>query len=401
MTSAEARQNRWLMAAAIAWMAAFIGLLIHRTGLFSHHPTLARTTLDVYQLAGERWLHGEYLYPDRRGFVYGPLFAALFTPFAWLPQKAGVVLWITLNFAVLVAGFLALLHCGIFPKLAPAPRSAAWLLLLPLALGNLDVLQANPLVCGLILAAYAAAWRKHWTAAAICIALVTHCKIYPLAAGLLLMLFAPWRFSWRLALAVLALGLLPFLFQHWDYVRDEYHAWFVTRTGDNRLQYSEKDAPLDLYYVLSHLAGVTVGPLAYRAMQVLAGGAIALFQLVGIWRRWPREKLFAGSFLSLSIWMTLIGPATEAYTYILAAPAAVILLTQSWARPSSWWIRGLATLGVGFLLFAVARASFFPHLHTAWAMSAQPLGTIALLSAMVGWIVHYFPEQKRHANGTC
>ncbi len=365
----------WNLAAWLAWTIVLVAIVIHRAK--SH----SRSTLEVYQLAGSHWTHGEYLYGDRRGFVYSPLAAAFFTILDWLPRAWATVFWLLVNAAALLGGMWAILRSGFGPAIDRKHFGIAFLLLLPLAIGNLDVMQANALVIGLLMLAFAAASKERWAVAAVCIGVATYLKIYPLSVGLLLVLLAPWRFGWRLVVALVVLGLLPFLFQHPQYVSDQYHFWIASRLGDNRLQYSEKDAPLDLWYLLVRVGHVPLTQGAYRILQVLAGGAIAVFEVVGRLRGWPRLRILAGAFSFVSIWMTLVGPATEGYTYILLAPAAALAFVQAWSRPDSKWERGLVSGAMALLLFAVARNSFMPHLKTPLVMSAQPAGALLLLGA--------------------
>ena len=125
-----------------------------------------------------------------------------------------------------------------------------YLLLLPLALGNLDVGQSNPLAIGLLMLAIAAVRSNRWNVAALCVAIPTFFKIYPLAVGMLICVIAPRRFVWRLLLALLLLAVAPFLFQHWTYVSDQYRAWIETRIADNRCSYPAKYTPIDLWFIL-------------------------------------------------------------------------------------------------------------------------------------------------------
>ncbi len=79
-----------------------------------------------------------------------------------------------------------------------------------------------------------AAFAEKWMLSAIAISAAAYWKIYPLAFGLLLILIVPKKYTWRLVLALVVMGLLPFLFQKTSYVIDQYHLWYTTRTGDNR-----------------------------------------------------------------------------------------------------------------------------------------------------------------------
>ena len=117
--------------------------------------------------------------------------------------------------------------------------------------------------------------------AAIAIALATHWKVYPLVVGLLLVLIAPGKFTWRLALGGVVLALVPFLFQERSYVIEQYRLWYDTRTADNRLLYSIKIAPWDLWFVLVRVAGIPINEAVYRSIQAMAG--IGDRRLLSLW----------------------------------------------------------------------------------------------------------------------
>ena len=376
-----ARLGVWNFAALTAWVAIFVGLAIRTLA----NPNRA-TAFTVYRLAGSHWLNAEHLYGDWRGFVYGPLAAAFFAPFALLPPGWGNLCWTWLNGGILLLGLTAILRSGIYAGLRPRYYGIVYLLLAPLALGNLDTGQANPTVIGLLLVAVAAVPAERWSLVAIAIAAATYFKIYPLAVGLLILVIAPRRLGWRLALALILLGILPFLFQHWSYVSQQYHEWVTTRSADDRRLYPIKDVPLDLWFLLVRFGHLPIPGFVYTALQLLSGGAVALFCLVGVRKRWPNELLLVGLLSFVSIWMTLLGPATEPLTYVLLAPAAVLALTSLFLSRQSPWLKGWA-LGVYILLvLSVARASFLPHQKGLVVLTIQPIAALLFLAFCLVWL---------------
>ncbi len=329
----------------IAWIAALLALILrHNAG--GVHRVYA---FNDYMLAGSHWIHGEYLYGNWRGFIYSPVIAAFFAPIAILPQAIAYILWLLLNASVFLFGLASLLESNIVPGLKRGSSALIYLLLLPCALGNLDVGQANPFVVGLLTFAIAAVHRERWNVAALCVAFATLFKIYPFAVGMLICVIAPRRFSWRMLLALLVLAVTPYLFQHWAYVTDQYHAWIVTRAADNRLSYSIKYAPIDLWFLLHTIARLPIPGWFYALIQLGTGGLIALFCIRGLRRSWNIERLLCGLFFLVSIWMTLCGPSTEAHTYLLMAPALVVALVKSFRDRQPLLLRTL-----------VVRRIFFP-----------------------------------------
>src|SRR5260370_8726273 len=128
------------------------------------------------------------------GFVYSPIVAAFFAAFVWVAFVLGSILWQLLNAAVLLGGLKAVLKVDLFPGINQRNFGISHLLIVPLALGNIDISQANPLVAGLLLLAIAAVYVKRWNLAALCIAIATFFKIYPFALALRFCLMSPQRF---------------------------------------------------------------------------------------------------------------------------------------------------------------------------------------------------------------
>jgi hypothetical protein len=364
----------WNLGASAVWIIIFLGLAIRTLA----NPNRA-TAFTVYRLAGVHWLNAQHLYGDWRGFVYSPLAAVFFTPFGLLPPGWGNLCWTWLNAAIFLLGVHALLGSGIYPEIKRRYHGIVYLLLVPLVLGNLDTGQANPTVIGLVLLAVAAMPAKRWSLAALCVAAATYLKIYPLAVGLILFLMAPRRLGWRLLVALLFLAILPFAFQHWSYVSQQYHEWISTRSADDRRLYPIKDVPLDLWFLLVRFGHLPIPGFAYSAFQILSGGGIASFCLVGIWKNWPKERLLGGILALVCIWMTLCGPATELQTYILLAPAVVLTLVDALPGSRPLWLRiGLLVVCL-LMVLAVARTSFLPSQKGLWILTIQPVAAILFL----------------------
>jgi len=374
------RPPAWNKAATAAWGLVWLGLMIR----IAYWP--ARTAgFRTYDLAGLQWIRGEYLYGDWRGFVYGPLAAALFSPLAFLPPELGHILWTTINLAALLAG-TGLILC-LYPHLDRKFYGIPFLLLLPLALGNLDIGQANPLIIGLLMFALGAVHRGHWNTAALCVAFATHIKIYPIVFGLLIVVIAPRQFGWRLLLALVLLGGMPFLLQRREYVLSQYQGWIVTRLTDNRLNYPLKSAPLDLWFLLVRVGRLNIPSWLYTAFQALSGAAIAIYCAIGKWRGCPSARVLIGLFSLVCIWMTLCGPATESQTYLLLGPAVVLAMVEAIVASKPVWLRVCVSCAFILLLLALARSAFAPHLKEPWILAAQPLGALIFLVYCLGWLL--------------
>jgi hypothetical protein len=256
----------------------------------------------------------------------------------------------------------------------------------PLAVGNIDISQANPLVEGLLLLAIAAVYAERWNSAALCVAIATCFKIYPIAVGLLICLIAPKRFSWRMLIALLLLLVIPFLFQHWSYVSNQYNAWIATRASDDRRQWPIEKLPLDLWFLIHWVGGLPIPPKIYSLIQLGTAGALAFFCAVQTWRGWAKNRVLIGLFCLVSIWMTLCGPATESYTYLILAPAVILALVQAFDADQPVELRALVSAAFILQLLAATRASFLPHFKPSWALSIQPVSALVFLVYTLWWL---------------
>jgi hypothetical protein len=373
----------WTVTAWISWAVALLVLVVRFC------PGCPRAyAFNDYMLAGSHWIHGEYLYANWRGFIYSPITAAFFAPFACLPPAVAYILWLLLNVAVLLGGLATLLQTTFFSVINRAYGGIIYLLLLPFALGNLEVGQANAFVIGLLMFSVAAVRVERWNTAVLCVAIPTFFKIYPLAIGMLICAIAPRRFGWRLLIGLVLLGAAPFLFQHWSYVSDQYHAWVTTRTSDDRLNYPINYVPLDLWFLLRFVGHLPIRPWFYTLIQLGTGAGLALFCIWGKWRYWRTERVLGALFFLGSIWMVLCGPATESHTYLLLAPALVLGLVQSFYRWHPAWLRALvcATYVLQFV-YHITKTSYLFHLKAQWIHSAQPISALLFLGYCFYWLL--------------
>ncbi len=335
-------------------------------------------------MAGRSWLHGVELYSYSRGFVYSPLAAALFAPFSLLPGAAGEIVWRALNVAVYLGAVVWWLRMDVQKGITRRHWAFVFLLLLPLSIGNMNNGQVNPIIIGMSMIALLAAREERWGVAAMCVALTTYFKIYPLAVGLLLTALFPRRYAWRLLLALLLLGAATFLFQRPAYVLDQYQRWFATRHADNRQLYKMDIAPRDLWMLL-RLAHVTISEHFYTVIQMASGGAVALVCIAGRRSGWPRDKVFVVLLSLVTGWMLLCGPATESATYILLGPPVALALVEAFSLPASrgmrWWIAACYAV----LVFALQLNSFFHFRKSIYSMSVQPIAALLFVGYVARW----------------
>jgi hypothetical protein len=401
--------NRWEKLAVLLWAGVLL-LIAGRVAVSSH----GHSVYPIFTQAGQNWLAGASLYETSdEPYRYSPLAAVCFVPFSLLPEALGAVLWRLLNLSVFVVA-LAWWGQSVLPgTLTRTQRAFLFLLVLPLAVGNLNNGQSNLLVLGLILTAVAAmagagaphsqplapkgreeCWRCALAAA--CLALACLFKVYPIAVGLLLVVIYPGRLGWRMLLA-LALGLgAPFLFQHPVYVAAQYTGWLHYLGSDDRQglarEYWYRDLRLLCEVCRCHLSGP-----AYVVIQLATASACAVLCWAGHRLRWPRRRLLTLLTALGCSWMTVFGSATESATYLLIAPVAAWMLLEALLRQRAFWLQSLLFLSYGLFLAAQV-AGWFPLGRAFQTQGVQPLAGLVLLAGVLAGELNELSRLRIAAN---
>jgi len=352
------RRTRWEQLAIFVWA----GLLLFVTVRVYFAPTL-KTVYPIYSSSCQLWWDGEELYDPYRpadvpdGFRYAPSFAILITPFAFLPDYLGGILWRLAGAAALLAslGWLA-------RSVLPGPLQAkhyAWLFLLaiPVSMQSVNNGQVNTHVAACMLAMMAAVIEKRWTLACIVLAIAFICKAYPLTLGMVLILLYPRQLSWRVPLAIAASLLMPFLFQHPAYVSDQYVKWISNLRAEDRSNIPLEHMYRDLW-LLFHLYGIPISRGVYLLIQASVGVGIAVL----CWQRqrtgWSERALLTYTLTLVSAWMMLLGPSTESSSFALLAPSLAWSIVEA-LREQRWTLRsGLLAGACAMFLIAISLSSF-------------------------------------------
>jgi hypothetical protein len=368
--------------AAVAVWAIALVLLGGKALLWPHRNSV----YPIFAGAGRAWRVSGNLYEPPSGqeaYRYSPLVAAFFVPFGLLPDGPGGLLWRLLGSAVFLGGLAWWCRVVLPPGLVRKHWPLLLLLPAPLTLGNIHNGQANLLVMGLLLVAVAAVAAGRLNTAAACLAVACAFKLYPIAVALLLVTLDVRRLGPRLALALAAGFLLPFLLQRPGYVAAQYADWLGQMARNDR-----QVMPQECWYRDARLlCSRWVVPMSYGAYQtaeVIGGGIIAA---AGLWAR--RAGLARPPLLALLLglgccWMTALGPATESSTYILLGPTAAWLLLAGAAEGHPVGLRAAWLTGYGLLVVAQA-ASVLP---AGWgrslqALGPQPLGALLILGGLL------------------
>ena len=388
------------------WLAVILGVTIR--GMIAPHQN---SVFLVFRDAGRAWLAGQPLYSHVGKYLYSPLAAALFAPFALLPDWAASAVWrLATGLAYLFAVFYWFgrysgngrdefpLIRGRFGtkssevKQRPDERElvpTVLALLLPLSIGNLNNGQASPLIIALLICGCLAALDQRWTLAAGCIAIATFFKIYPLAIGLLLAVIEPRKLTWRLILGVLILGALSLVLQRPDYVIHQYEDWWHSLGADQRRVSTELGSWRDAWLLL-RIAHVPITVGVYAILQAAA----ALMAAIYCWCRskhWNRAAVVWSAFSVGCLWITLFGPSTELATYIFLAPvvafACAKMLTPVIQRREPFgWLQFLAVAAYGLLLLAEALNAWVPVIRqNNYLHAIQPVAAFLFLGFTLVW----------------
>jgi hypothetical protein len=330
--------------------------------------------------AGQDWASGSpLLYQHTEGdgldiFRYSPLIAALLTPLQYLEERFGNVLWRLLNAGIFLGGFAYWLRDRV-PDGGPL-RGILFLLIVPLSLGSLSNGQPNPLVIGLLLYAVALAGDDRWTLTAICVALACAIKIYPIAIGLLLVVAYPRQMSWRLALMLLAVFLLPFLMQRPAYVMEQYAQWIERLAGDDRKNIALDRAYRDLW-LLVRVCHLPISPSVYTGIQVASAAGCAGLCGAVRWAGAAKTQVLTTVLTLGTCWMMLCGPATESPSFVQLAPALAWAMVSA---PREKWpvaVRWLPHVASAIFTTGVL-AGLTPAKAQVDALGGQPLATLLL-----------------------
>lgn len=377
-SDAEKRQRTVQIVVFTLW-AVLIAVILIRALVNPQRGTV----FPIFHTAGGRWLRGENLYSGGTDYLYSPLVAAFFSPFALLPLWLATLIWR----AGVIATYLHVVRTWLRDGTSRIPaqnHAAVFLILLPLSIGSINNAQSNPVVIALIMFALMASRASRWVIAALCIAVVTYLKIYPLAAGLLLVVLFPKQFTWRLGAALLALGALSFVLQRPAYVLEQYQNWAATRSVDER-HYDVMNRPRDLWTLL-YACGIELNLRLYFFIQILGGAAIAVLCLFGRRKQWSNDRLLTLIFTLVPCWMLLLGPATESATYIVLAPVISLAAVEAFSRPFPHWMRSLVTTALAILIGGAAFIAWAGRRRDLWSMSIQQIGTVIFCVFALAWL---------------
>jgi Glycosyltransferase family 87 len=357
------------------------------------HPGL-HSVFWTYRNAGAAWIQQRQIYGvGGSAFLYSPLIAAFYSPFALISQNASEAIW-RLLLGVALPLSLWLNSRALF-RFSQNTFACLLLLILPLTLSNLNQGQANVVLIVLLLAATTAALQSQWWTCAFCASVSIYWKLYPVVFALLLTTIFPKKLTLRMLLALVVLFIVSLMLQKPSYVLREYGSWFLHLSSDRR-RATEYYGKWRDFYLLLRLIGIPISTMSWKVVEVIAGLLAAAICLVERRLCPSRVALIFGAMCLAIIWMLLFGPATEAATYTLIAVPSAYLVIFGWSGASQVALRTMSILTyVGFVAADVINSWFHIKKHIYLVHAIQPCFALCFCVALFFWWTSQIAQASR------
>jgi hypothetical protein len=305
------------------WIAAVI---MASAQAAAHHVN----NFEIFRTSWDNLVAGRDLYaPSSRHrdvFLYSPTFALLFAPFAIVPFWLGVLLWNGVNAGALYWGLGRILS----REQALAARAIVFLD----TVGNMQNVQSNALVAGLMIIGCAELERRRELRAALAVALGTAIKIFPIVAAAF-SVFRPTRlprFAASSAIVAVVLIAAPLLFISPIDLWSQYHSWMAVQGADE-----------GGYSVMEHLRIWFGVGWANWPVQI-AGAGILLAPVVRMshWAQPRFRLLFLASVLMFSV---LFNHGAESPSFVIALAGVAIWFAVSVRDRFAWGVLTIVVIG--------------------------------------------------------
>lgn len=315
------------LAVAVLWVAAVIGATVQQ-GVLHHNNNFLIFREASWHLLHDQDLYAAYPAVHSDYYKYSPSFALLFLPFALPPFWVAMLLWNTLNAAMLYFAIGTVLPL----RRANVARAIVFLDML----GSLQNVQSNALVAALIIFTFAAYERRHTVLGSTAAVVGTVIKVFPIA-GVTFALFHGRKVRVALALMVSAvvLAALPLLVTTPPVLRTQYASWQAI---------SAMDALTRGFSVMEMVHLVTGTDWPNWPIQ-LAGAAVLvapLFARRGRFSEWKFRRLYLCSVL---LFCLIFNHKAESPAFVIGIAGAAIWFAALEQRTRwEWFLFGLIVL---------------------------------------------------------
>lgn len=332
--------NKW---AWLLWLL-FIVLVAAKRGF---DPADHSNVFWIYRGGAMHWLQAIPLYDGSgHGFIYLPQSAALFTPFALLPETLSGVLWRLVNTGTFAFGVFGLSRLAIHRHhqqlFLPVTIVAILMSVSAAKLGQMTLI-----LTGMIMLAVVDLSAKSWWRAAGWIVASFAFKPVSIVMMLLVSVLYPRTIVPFIAFLGL-LVLIPFVMQDPDYVWEQYRA-SVTMLQQVATKGESYADPFAQIFWMMRGFGVTTPESVQFVMRVsFAGLTLAL-----CW--WLRDRQHPHTFCIYlftfsTCYLLLFNPRTENNTYAMIGPAIGIFTAWSFHGARSVWRYGYLGIITAYML---------------------------------------------------
>ncbi len=339
------------------------------------------STYPLFHDASLAWWNGVNVY-DRdvfeRDYRYGPSFAMVLGPIAWLPYEIGAVFWALMNVGVAFCAIRALAQRILPGMQSPLARNLLLAVSIFPCTHCLYSSQTNLLVFSLVAFAATAILDERWWLAALLLAIPVHIKVWPLAAALLLAACWPRRLAWRLPMALAAVAALPLLAKPPAWVFQQYVQWYRLLVGPAQFRHTYRDAWTIWELISSAVDPRRQPPTWYTVLQLATAAAVLGLCLWQTSRVLPQRRvLFV--LACWTSWQLVFGPGTERNTFALIAPLTSWALVVAVLEKRAPWF-----MGFSFFLTVLAAVGGVEDLFP-WLKALHPVGVLLFFAWFLWW----------------
>ncbi len=329
----------------LAVIFSFLNYKKGQTKYFSE--TDKYTHYNNYVIFKNAWFHlqeGKNLYlhyPEKHWdlYKYSPSFAAAMALLANLPDWLGLLLWNLINVLLLFYGV------RYFIKGRPHTIFMLWFIFNELVTSVANS-QSNPMIAGLLVAAFTFFEKDkvHW--AAFCIVSTFYIKVFGILAALLFLFyprkgqFILWCMAWSAVIFA-----LPLIFTTPNLLIYQYQNWFQLLVNDHSGSYG-----YSIMGVLHSWFGINSG----KDILVLSGLISLLVPFIFI-KHYKDFQYRLNWFAAMLIWLVIFNHKAESPTFIIAFTGIALWV---FASPKNNLILALAILA--FVFTSLAPTDIFP-----------------------------------------
>ncbi len=345
------------------------------------------STYPIYRNASLGWWNGVDVYDSMvfaGDYRYGPAFAMVLGPIAWLPNPFGALLWALLNVGLAFCAIKALARRVLPGMQTPLAQDLLLSISVFPSAHCLYASQTNLMVFSLVAFAAIAIVDEHWWRAAWLLAFAVNIKIWPLAGAILLASGCPRRLAWRFPIAVASIAVVPFLVKSPAWVSHEYLQWYRNLVGPEQIRHAYRDA-----WTIWELISSPVNPRLYAALQLTTAAAmlgLCLWQA----NRTPKHRVLV-SLACWTSWQLVFGPGTERNTFALIAPLTSWALVIALLEKRAFWL-----MAMSYLLTILAAIGWVEDVYP-WLRTLHPFGVILFFAWFLWW--NYWEDAESSRSG--